>query len=1811
MKNLLNLKWLLSDNYEKQSPHRFARYAAMLIMLLTLGVGQMWADQSLDNVYMDWYFNDVQFYTINGNAAYGYASSDNRGTGVLYDLGILTTDFKIKSIYWKVSTNWDPNCCNGWMKYKINGGEEQTMNYNSDCGNGSNQQIGGDFNPNHIVATASGAPGEYYFVHYFEAYFCYEGGANKSVMNNSSSNYNFKYTIPGFTTTSTSFTFNNTTVSGQSNAIIPFGTHYGTELTTSNCAISGTNYTEFEVRGITETNVNVAFKPTSAGDKSATLTITDAHGKTCTITLSGKTQYTVTYNKGNYGSGDERKVNKVYGENLTLADKGYFTYTGHTQTAWNTNLSGEGGTSYALNGTYSTEAAITLYPTWAYATYTVTLAHGLGGSGSGSLTVTYNSTTINNDMTHNLTNTGYHLDGFYPSEESDLRVLESNGIFAAANVEGYITNSSWSHDGNCTLHAHWAANTYEISFDATTNSGAIVDAGSTYDDGGTRKITATYGSTISGTMPTARKDGYYFKGWYTAASGGSQVVDASGVWQNVSGYTNASKQWQRAENTTLYAQYEQPSITSLTFTPERVLPLGSVKVTPTFDVEPEGTYSFCYKLTLGTSPYTRMQVQPTFTPTGENIGEVTFDAPSAAHTYAVEVRLYNEASHDCSSDGSPVSTYDSHAQTFEVETANEITVNYVCGNANVYPSTIVYATEAQTTATITAPDIVGLTFSSWSYDADKITATGGTSSSTNPITITASESTTLTANYTQGPLFFKKPANWEHVYIYFYSITTYWRNPTDVDKREGTGSKSGWGITSGPIELTNIVEGTTDVYYYDLSTTPTCVVFSDLSMSDYEYFSTVNGTIPNIVRVTSFDSNNPMIVPTGSGTLRNQGAARYFDYDKVPLVTDWGWTVRCEVDGWVNTHRLQSEKMGDLTFSSKIYLTRASHGYLWRLYAADGSTPYGKQSPTPTLTYSNPTSPTLVANDGNLYIKTNIPGYYTFTATYGTGTTYLGNNITVNVSYPVNENDYRLLYDDNNLNPHPSSIIHKRNNGKDTVNMFYDPDHTPVLKMQKCTDISVSESDDVDPTTWTSTTLDLSAFSTVLSKAGVYNFIVEQDASGLNPTIVKIEPYTGRFYVRTDCVDDKWEYQKSKDKHEMTYSEFSTTLTTKPYSHYYVKDVDATSDDVNIRFTVATDYSEAICDTVFNGDANDTWGNESINRRQKLNVRFTYNQETNKIWRAYTEGPANNDYMVLRTDNSHVFKTADGSAIDTLRFQDMGNWVYQVDAYATVGSYVKLTADAHYYGGGESQKRQYIKGNDNSGYTEETAILLLGGSSESKEHMRIMYDFKTDRMVTSWLPSHAVSGTLSINADVMLKRTHQGAGESITLSSNDSKLDAVKTVYGVMEFQKDYITDDSYSTFIRDLYWISFPFDVKLSDVFGFGTYGVHWIIEYYDGKGRAEHGFWADSEPNWKFVMPDKRNDYVLKANEGYILALDLDEMGDRSPVWTNVTSVYLYFPSHANVNDITKADNKTVVIEQDGYECTINRATGTEGDRRIKDSYWHCIGVPSFANSTRTSGTVGTAEPTSWSANIPYVYVWNPTSNTLSVSTSASFEFNAMHSYMVQYNCTTLTWSNVVVPNVTSVIARQRLVGEEARFKEFCLNLRKEEQQIDHTYIRFTEDENATEYFDFGMDLSKEMNTGGNIYTKIDYERVAGNVQPKPVQTTLVPVGVKVVTGGEYTLAMPEGTNGEDVYLIDNAYGTRTNLGLMPYTVTLTAGTYEGRFALEFGPIQDAPTGIEQMSTVNSQLSTDSVRKVFVGGRLYIIRDGKVYDAAGQRVE
>ena len=243
------------------------------------------------------------------------------------DLGIVTS-LKLHSfvvIGWTDNSDW----VSGQLKYRTYLQSASAGNYNVyNVGNyetycnavdvlatsGNNRVVGKNGTMDVTLVDNNTTPGKYYLQlqGMGRMRWC-DGSFNV----NNGSEVKASYTVPGFTTTSASQTFDNTTVNSNSSKTISFGTHYGTALTTSNCAISGTNKSEFSVTSINESGVTIKFAPTSAGSKSATLTITDAHGKTCTIELSGTAIATYTVTITNDGNGSTVPS----GEQLNITEK--------------------------------------------------------------------------------------------------------------------------------------------------------------------------------------------------------------------------------------------------------------------------------------------------------------------------------------------------------------------------------------------------------------------------------------------------------------------------------------------------------------------------------------------------------------------------------------------------------------------------------------------------------------------------------------------------------------------------------------------------------------------------------------------------------------------------------------------------------------------------------------------------------------------------------------------------------------------------------------------------------------------------------------------------------------------------------------------------------------------------------------------------------------------------------------------------------------------------------------------------------------------------------------------------------------------------------------------------------------------------------------------------------------------------------------------------------------------------------------------------------------------------------------------------
>ncbi|MBQ6135055.1 MAG: InlB B-repeat-containing protein, partial [Bacilli bacterium] len=301
----------------------------------------------------------------------------------------------------------------------------------------------------------------------------------------------------------------------------------------------------------------------------------------------------------------------------------------------------------------------------------------------------------------------------------------------------YYTCRVYAGDGTSTSSTVAATTTTTMSlvnarlyFDAATNGGTVGTA-NLYVPYGQTNIYTGRTNTTAGTIPTASKSGWTFNGWYTAASGGSQVINASGVVQaSVSGWTDASKNWLRTANgdnntsNVLYAQFSinNPATPTISGGATKIYGASATTLTcATTTTYATGTniyYSFGYATSNGGTP-----------------GSTTWTTPSTTATTSISATAYvGQRWYSCrvyASDGTTTSSTVTSAAASDTEmTINNAkltfnaTTNGGTGGGDVYTkkdATVVYTTiRGTTTGTIPTATKSGWTLAGW-YDA----ASGG------------------------------------------------------------------------------------------------------------------------------------------------------------------------------------------------------------------------------------------------------------------------------------------------------------------------------------------------------------------------------------------------------------------------------------------------------------------------------------------------------------------------------------------------------------------------------------------------------------------------------------------------------------------------------------------------------------------------------------------------------------------------------------------------------------------------------------------------------------------------------------------------------------------------------------------------------------------------------------------------------------------------------------------------------------------------------------------------------------------------------
>lgn len=685
----------------------------------------------------------------------------------------------------------------------------------------------------------------------------------------------------------------------------------------------------------------------------------------------------------------------------------------------------------------------------------------------------------------------------------------------------------------------------------------------------------------------------------------------------------------------------------------------------------------------------------------------------------------------------------------------------------------------------------------------------------------------------------------------------------------------------------------------------------------------------------------------------------------------------------------------------------------------------------------------------------------------------------------------------------------------------------------------------------------------------VYNFTVEQfkstatSADTARLLLSELHPYSGNYYIRTDNAEGGW-MNYTLPGNIMSHHEYP--LEHSGYSHYFCKWVETTATP-NTKFLVANDYGAAISDTITGDRFTDEHGTISTS----ANIRWMWNEYTNIGSRAYIAGSHEPNFLIAKYASN-----------EPVKFTDKGDWVYQTDlTNVLIGD--KLTnITAHY----TSQDQELLE----KTYQEEGLVMLTGDTVGGSTYtVRVIYDFKINRTLVYLIPN---ANVVTTNIDVIIERTNQDEeGQATQVRSTISPANEEEgfTVYGLINLTKDHITDPSKSEQETLTYWISFPFDVKIGDIFGFGEVGKYWMIKYYDGAERAEKGWFLDTKTFWKFFMD---TDSIMRANTGYVLTLNKSMLNPSCPVYDNTSTLQLYFPSLEKIKTNINAEYTTTTCNIPAHKCTIT----SPADRTIKDSDWNLIGIPSYANKTKETTTT----------SVKYFYDYQFETDQYEVAENAGLRtFYSMHAYMVQFGGT-IDWSSFTFPGAEGLAAK-RMPSEEPESRKLRLELLQEGQKLDHTFIEL-QTEGATELFDMNSDLTKIFKKNASIYSIITHNgtptELAANVLP--LDSCVIPLGVQLSADGEYTFAMPNGTDGFIVELLDYETNTATNLLLDSYTIALTAGTIEHRFALSLKPEKPASTvDVETLKTANGEL-----RKYIIDGRLFLRKDGALYDAQGKLV-
>ena len=179
----------------------------------------------------------------------------------------------------------------------------------------------------------------------------------------------------------------------------------------------------------------------------------------------------------------------------------------------------------------------------------------VSGSTSGSGTIAANATSLTSGFTAP-TRTGYTVEGYYTNPACTTKVATNLGALQPSITVDATTwtngSSQWKKGGAATFYTKWSPKNYTVTLNDNSGSGGS----------GSKTVTFNANTNMTSAVAIPTKTHYIFGGYWTSANSGAtldtKVIDSDGTWvASVTGYTDATPNWIKADNVTLYAKWTE------------------------------------------------------------------------------------------------------------------------------------------------------------------------------------------------------------------------------------------------------------------------------------------------------------------------------------------------------------------------------------------------------------------------------------------------------------------------------------------------------------------------------------------------------------------------------------------------------------------------------------------------------------------------------------------------------------------------------------------------------------------------------------------------------------------------------------------------------------------------------------------------------------------------------------------------------------------------------------------------------------------------------------------------------------------------------------------------------------------------------------------------------------------------------------------------------------------------------------------------------------------------------------------------------